>query len=519
MYIKLFPHGKGTGGAAINYLLRLDYPGRQENPPHVMRGDPSLTRALIDSQERQWKFSAGVLSWGPEDTVTPEQERRLMDDFEATAFAGLEADQYSILWVRHSHAGHHELHFVTPRVELSTGKALNAFPPGWQKDFDLLRDLYNWQEGWTRPDDSKRARVRTPEHADVHRARLKRWGRGQKEKDSLEAIRTTLTEYLIERISIGSVTTREESITALKELGLLVPRQGKDYITVEEQESRQRVRLKGGIYRADWRLEPEDTATLRNGESRNRGGSMPDLAALAGELKRVCQRRTDYHRKRYPLPEHSHEPTLERERARGGEALQPVELGHAQGLDSALSIGSSLVGGGVRRELGLYQALGPEHDQCTTGNSGFGTRESPIGRNYRSHGEQDVGFAAAQRQERAFHCFAPWHKSRFWLDDRQATGPQIGVSHDRITEHPQRNAGPLGSRNPDDIAAARTTNNDAQSRTAPDRTLAFRADGALAALGRVMQAVGAIIAKVERGLAAEVNYASRQTESSRRGGR
>lgn len=117
----------------------------------------------------------------------------------------------------------------------------------------------------------------------------------------------------------------------------------------------------------------------------------------------------------------------------------------------------------------------------------------------------------------AFHCFAPWHKSRFWLDDRQATGHQIGVSHDRIAEHPQRNAGPLGSRNPDDIAAARTTNNDAQSRTAPDRTLAFRADGALAALGRVMLAVGAIIAKVERGFTQEVMYPPHHTETPNRG--
>ena len=44
------------------------------------------------------------------------------------------------------------------------------------KDFDPLRDMYNWREGWTRPDDPARFRVRTPEHADIHVARLKRWG-------------------------------------------------------------------------------------------------------------------------------------------------------------------------------------------------------------------------------------------------------------------------------------------------------------------------------------------------------
>nr|WP_232221531.1 relaxase/mobilization nuclease domain-containing protein [Desulfovibrio sp. 6_1_46AFAA] len=45
------------------------------------------------------------------------------------AFAGLEPDQRNILWVQHSHAGHHELHFVIPRVELSSGKAFNPCPP------------------------------------------------------------------------------------------------------------------------------------------------------------------------------------------------------------------------------------------------------------------------------------------------------------------------------------------------------------------------------------------------------
>ena len=137
MYIKIFPHGKGTGQAAVNYLTRMDYPGRTENPPVVLRGEPELTKALIASQDRQWKFCAGVLSWGPEDHVTPEQEQRLMDDFEQIVFAGLAPDQYAILWVRHSHAGHHELHFVIPRMELSTGKALNPFLPDGKKTLTL----------------------------------------------------------------------------------------------------------------------------------------------------------------------------------------------------------------------------------------------------------------------------------------------------------------------------------------------------------------------------------------------
>lgn len=131
MYMKVFPHGQGGGDGPTHYLVRLDYPGRDELPPEVLRGDVETTRDLIDSLDTKWRFTAGVLSWHPDDTVTPEQEQRVMDDFEQVAFAGLEPDQRNILWVWHIHAGHHELHFVIPRVELSSGKAFNPCPPGW----------------------------------------------------------------------------------------------------------------------------------------------------------------------------------------------------------------------------------------------------------------------------------------------------------------------------------------------------------------------------------------------------
>ncbi len=98
MYMKVFPHGRGNGSAPTRYLVRPDYPGRDAPPPEVLRGDVERTRALIDSLDTTWRFTAGVLSWHPDDTVTPEQEQRVMDDFEAVAFAGLEEDQRAILW-------------------------------------------------------------------------------------------------------------------------------------------------------------------------------------------------------------------------------------------------------------------------------------------------------------------------------------------------------------------------------------------------------------------------------------
>ncbi|UWX05488.1 hypothetical protein JBF11_08575 [Taurinivorans muris] len=128
MYIKVFPHGKGNGRSPTQYLVRLDYPNRKENPPVVLRGDVDKTQQIIDSLSTQWKFTAGVLSWHPDDAVSPEKEQEIMDAFENLAFAGLEQDQRNILWVHHSHAKHHELHFVIPRVEFIGARHIIPVP-------------------------------------------------------------------------------------------------------------------------------------------------------------------------------------------------------------------------------------------------------------------------------------------------------------------------------------------------------------------------------------------------------
>lgn len=306
MYMKVFPHGQGRGDGPTHYLVRPDYPGRDERPPEILRGDVGTTRDLIESLDTKWRFTAGVLSWHPDDSVTPEQEQRLMGEFEQVAFAGLEHDQRNILWVRHIHAGHHELHFVIPRVELSSGKAFNPCPPGWQKHFDVFRDLHNHREGWARPDDPARARLHTPEHADLHNARLLRWGKTPGKNDRAAA-KEAVHDYLRERIEQGAVASRADVLTALQEAGLEINRAGKDYITVKDPESGEKLRLKGGIYAEHWKLE----ITGREIEGQDRAGAAgvgksdpATIRRLEQELERIVQKRAQYNRGRYPQRNH-----------------------------------------------------------------------------------------------------------------------------------------------------------------------------------------------------------------------
>ncbi|MDR2819173.1 MAG: relaxase/mobilization nuclease domain-containing protein [Desulfovibrio sp.] len=297
MIMKVFPHGLGEGDKPTRYLVRMDYPGREEKPPEVLRGDPGITRALIDSIDRRWKFTSGVLAWHPDDKVSPEKEEEVMDAFERVAFAGLEPDQRNILWVRHNHAGHHELHFVIPRLELSSGKAFNACPPGWQKDFDVFRDLFNWREQWARPDDPARERENPPKKADLFKARLERWGKEVKES-GYDKAREAIHAYLKEKIVQGLVSDRAGILAALKEAGLSINRAGKDYISVKDPESGKKLRFKGSIYRENW---TPRTAEPEENEEEGREKTRKIIARLEQELERVLEKRGNYNRKRYSL--------------------------------------------------------------------------------------------------------------------------------------------------------------------------------------------------------------------------
>jgi len=296
LLMKVFPHGTGDGDRPVHYLIREDVPSRKEHPPEVLRGDPKLTAELINSIERRWKFTSGVLAWHPDDDVNEAQERDVMDAFERVAFAGLEADQRNILWVRHRHAGHHELHFLIPRMELSSGKDFNTCPPGWQKEFAVFRDLFNWREGWARPDDPARARDFLPDKADLLHAQAARWNRKIKSSNRDE-MKATITELLKSKLAQGDIKSREDVLHILKKEGLHISRAGKDYIGVVVPESGLKIRLKGGIFAEAWK--PKETSPEE--EVRSVKLEPPKrIVSLEEELERVLEKRKRINRKRYP---------------------------------------------------------------------------------------------------------------------------------------------------------------------------------------------------------------------------
>ena len=77
---------------------------------------------------------------------------------------GSSPDRYAWAAVVHRERGGVHVHVLAARCDLETGRSLNIAPPGWQKTFDPLRDAFNAEESWSRPDDPALARVQQPGH-------------------------------------------------------------------------------------------------------------------------------------------------------------------------------------------------------------------------------------------------------------------------------------------------------------------------------------------------------------------
>ena len=358
MLIKFFRNGKGAGAGPVGYLVAdkvLAYDDNRdlirnadgqpmsvirEPLPEVLRGNPERTEALIDASRHQWTYRAGVISFAAEDVPTEEQQAEVMDGFELLAFAGLDPTQYEVLWVRHTHEGRVELHFCTPRLELTSGRSLNIAPPGYKKAFDSLRDVMNQRHGWADPMELDRVQ----EVRDTIETPTRAQGR-----DELHA-------WLQDQISVGLITDRASMVDALADAGFDLPRVGKAYLTAQDPDTGERWRLKGEIFHEDWQADPVEREAER-GTGHDPAGLRRLDGIPAGELQdrfeQHCDQRAAYNRDRYP-----HLSATEQELA---DDLALADHGDILGGDR-LDDGRELALDNVADQLGT-DGLGPDADR------------------------------------------------------------------------------------------------------------------------------------------------------------
>ena len=96
MHLKFLDRGTGSAAVAAAYLLAdKDAAGKTRASVEVLRGDPNLVAAVADGLPFEHRYTSGVCAWSAEDAPTQAQIERFVDEFEKTAWSGLDPERYA----------------------------------------------------------------------------------------------------------------------------------------------------------------------------------------------------------------------------------------------------------------------------------------------------------------------------------------------------------------------------------------------------------------------------------------
>lgn len=267
MLVKFFRHGKGSAAGPINYLLGSD---RQRADAKVLYGDPVMTEQLINTIPFKQKYKSGVLSFTERaDQITDKQKIDIMQRFEKVIFAGLEPDQYDILWIEHSdkdkeneNCGRLELNFVIPCQELRSGKSLQPFFAGADLvRVNALKNIINHEYKLTNPDDPIRKRdvnsyvsnAPRPTHSNTKIKENKKQDDDIiKHPPSHQLLKEAIDRKMRRLLDQGFISDRFGVSYQLRKLGLTIERETKSSISVSHSNIDKNIRLKGFIYEKDF---------------------------------------------------------------------------------------------------------------------------------------------------------------------------------------------------------------------------------------------------------------------------
>ena len=145
-----------SAGCDANELIkqRNNIHGSLRNPaPMLLTTHTNAVIYAISISPHKYKYNSGVIAFADSDNEklikNPHIEREYRLLFQEIVFAGLPASARLIEWVRHTHAGNVENHFVIPRIHLRTGRYFNAYPPCSAQDFNVLKAFMDTKYGLT----------------------------------------------------------------------------------------------------------------------------------------------------------------------------------------------------------------------------------------------------------------------------------------------------------------------------------------------------------------------------------
>jgi hypothetical protein len=338
MIVKFSKHGKGKASGVLDYLLK-ERGGKGTLVPRthakVLYGDAVLTEHLINTTSHKTKYKSGYLSFSERaDEISEADKKRIMQEFEAVIFCGLDSDQYDILWVEHADKdideahpiGRLELNFVIPCQELRSGKSFQPYyEPADQKRVNAWKNIINSEvktikgEPLSDPNDPERKRLVNPYSSNAPRPTpfdVKTYTKKDADKDE-ETIanppsRNLLEEAIKRRLLLdwqnGIAMNRRMVLRRLEQWGLTINR-GNSEKTLSVTSSKladkngkpMGVRLKGGMFEKEfdgYEFEPEakeeDHSAYGSSINRNERKQLDKkLLATGIEIKEI------YHQERY----------------------------------------------------------------------------------------------------------------------------------------------------------------------------------------------------------------------------
>lgn len=258
MIVKFFSRGSGGGDSPVNYLLGED---RNREGASILRGNAEITKELINSTDYSRRYTAGALSFEEShQSITAEQKNKIMNEFEKTLFAGLESDQYNILWVQHTDKDERlELNFLIPNMELRSGKRLQPFYVGSDmKRVNAFQNVTNMTYRLSDPHDPAKKRFNNPHFsrsASLKGIEKKDYTEKQLELVTHKSVKNELTAYIYELASSARFKNRAAIQRELERSGYEIKRVTDRAISVKSPKFAKNLRLDDPIFSVDFRAQ------------------------------------------------------------------------------------------------------------------------------------------------------------------------------------------------------------------------------------------------------------------------
>lgn len=338
MIVKFNKRGAGSGASAVAYLTgefgtvdgkmptlseQAEGIGRRSVPPVVLRGDPEQTQRVIGGLEFARKYTSGCLSFTESDLPSA-KKTALMDTFEATLMAGLDADQYECCWVEHRDKGRLELNFLIANVELHSGKRLQPYYDRADRPrVNAWQEMVNDHFELSSPHDPARARpyIKSEYGAKEAHTKLEAWFKGAYQR--------------------GEIQSRSDIERVLQEANFAVTRETATSISIKNPNGGRNIRFRGELFHRDF------DGALKSGDSSPEQAAEQKQATLR-TYKASMQLKTAANQEKYPRSQAVEEVTAP---PRNTDTTQP-ETGYDRAratVDAALRAATDAVRAAIHR--------------------------------------------------------------------------------------------------------------------------------------------------------------------------